>query len=131
MKRALTAILLIGCSSAHTPSASNDDPLPANPECESGTIIGHCLTNMGTLCKGYPSDHKDECLQTGMVTGWFPGPCGNDDVSALSLSNGGCQDACGIISWSYPLGRKAPTDATRSAFKASCEAGGMTYVSTL
>jgi len=95
-----------------------------------GTIIvGHCLTNMATLCIAYYTSHEVECETSGHQTsGWHPGDCGSDQGSALTRSNGGCVNECGLVQWNYRLGGFAPTDESRQAFKESCEAANRTYV---
>lgn len=111
--------------------ASIIDAGPDAPVCETGTeYVGHCVTHMGTLCIAYYSDHKDECLKSGLPTGWFPGDCGSEEFSNFSRSNGACVDpACpSSIAWNYPLGGVPPTDVSRKGLKDTCESNGFLYI---
>jgi hypothetical protein len=108
--------------------------VPSMVHCRIEEIVGHCITNMGTACIEYHNGDanvlKEECGKTGMPTGWFVGACGDEGVVSLASSNGGCYDGdlC-LTRFSFPLGGKAATDATRLDYKSACISSGMNYVS--
>ena len=117
-----------------TDSAYPGAGTPSTKRCYIESIVGHCITNAGTACIEYHSGDanvlKEECGKTGMPTGWFVGACGDEGVVFLALSNGGCYDGdlC-LTRFSFPLGGKPATDATRLDYKSACISFGMSYVS--
>lgn len=114
----------------------NDGGVDATPDasadagCEPiGPVVGHCVTHQATACVEYFSDHSVECnTSPHLVTGWFPGKCGDDEFSDLHRSNGGCMNLCGQILYNYPFGGVMPTEKTRATFKQFCEESGQTYI---
>jgi len=86
--------------------------------------IGHCLTNMATLCYETSFDDSVACDASGQSSGWHLGP-----YETGARASGGCVVGCDVT-YVYRLGGYDATDETRAYAKQFCDNQQGSFIDT-